>query len=214
MLRNTSPFLLTLLFASALITLEYSSAQTGPASEREQRQPTGLGRGRPDTPTYFASSAAATRAIAICSGLWDGEQTMEDIDFYSPLRDDDVEKFKTKIDHDKKIVSINYADDMPPRHVVWRPVLGCTQLPVGATLDAASQLPQVAKSVRAPNLDDQPWPTGDKNAEGSLPVDKQKQLDQLVASAFDGETYDGVSWGVVIVHKGKIVAEQYALNFD
>ncbi|GAB1260595.1 serine hydrolase domain-containing protein [Aurantivibrio plasticivorans] len=201
--------------AIATIAQEGISRTTGEAAQSASgRQASGLGRGRPDTPLYFASSAAATRAIALCSGLWDANQTIQDIDNYSPLRQDDAEKFTTHIDEKNKTVSIQYADNMPPRHVIWRPVLGCTQLPVGAELSAAASLPQINSKLRAPNLDDQPWPTGDQNARGSLPSKQQQALDALVAKAFDGDTYSGKTWGVIVVHKGKIVAEQYDLGYN
>lgn len=205
---------LILLACSLMFSIPTSWAQEADPQPQAGRQATGLGRGRPDTPRYFASSAAATRAIAICSGLWDANQSMDDIDFYSPLRGDDVESFNTEIDHDNKVVAIGYAGDMPPRYVVWRPVLGCTQLPVGANLDSADALPQVANNIRRPNFDNQPWPMGDMNATTTLPDAKQTQLNQLVDQAFDGESYGGRTWGVIVVNKGKIVAEQYALNFD
>jgi CubicO group peptidase (beta-lactamase class C family) len=203
-------FALTILVALFLPAWAQQDQNTG----QEARQATGLGRGRPDTPRYFASSAAATRAIALCSGLWSGNQTQADIDSYSPLRTEDQEQFKTDINHENKTVAITYDKDMPPRYVVWRPVLGCTQLPVGANLDSAKQLPQVASNIRRPDLDKLAWPMGDANAEGSLPQTQQEQLNQLVARAFDGETYGGTTWGVIVVHDGKIVAEHYALNFD
>ena len=36
----------------------------------------------------------------------------------------------------------------------------------------------------------------------------------LVKSAFDGKTYGGVTWGVIVVKDGKIVAERYERGFD
>lgn len=209
LLKLSSLLLITCIFAP--ITWAQEATQ---GREAQARQATGLGRGRPDTPRYFASSAAATRAIAICSGLWSGNQTMEDIDFYSPLRGEDAEKFKTDIDYENKTVAITYEEDMPPRYVVWRPVLGCTQLPVGSKIDAAKSLPQVADNIRPPNYDDQDWPLGDNNAIEKLASGKQTLLDNLVNSAFDGQTYGGRTWGIIIVKDGKIIAEQYDLNFD
>ncbi|MGD2168378.1 MAG: serine hydrolase [Gammaproteobacteria bacterium] len=185
------------------------SAETGAA-----RVPTGLGRGNPDTPRYFASAAAATRAIAICSGLWSANQTMADIDRYSPLHPEDAGHFETEIDGESRTVSITYDPDMPPRIVVWRPVLGCTQLPVGARPEAKNPLPQVAARIRTPELDEQPWPLGDRDAVATLPRAQQSKLDDVVDGAFDGTTYPGNTWGVVVVVNGKIAAERYAMNFD
>ena len=184
------------------------------ALAQQARAPTGLGRGGADTARYAASAAAATRGIALCSGLWSANQTMADIDAYSPLSADDAASFKTEIDHAEKTVSITYASDMPPRIVVYRPVLGCTQLPVGATLAAREFLPQVAPDVRTPNFDDADWPLGDRNAHGSLPDARQAALDAVVSRVFDDAAYGGNSWAVVIVSGGKIVSERYAMGYD
>jgi CubicO group peptidase (beta-lactamase class C family) len=102
---------------------------------------------------------------------------------------------------------------MPPRIVVWRPVLGCTQLPVGATIEDRAFLPQVAADLRAPDLDDEDWPLGDKNARGTLPAGAQSKLDRIVDGAIEGG-YGGNTWGVIIVQGDRIVAERYAMGYD
>ena len=76
---------------------------------------------------------------------------------------------KTDIDYARNIVSIKYSDVMPPRIVAWRPVLGCVQLPIGATEDALRFVPQVAANVIRPNFDALDWPMGDQKATGRLP---------------------------------------------
>jgi CubicO group peptidase (beta-lactamase class C family) len=197
--RSASPVLLFVLIATA-------GAQTA-------RPPVGLGRAGSDTERYSASAAAATRAIALCSGLWSANQTLADIDAYSPLTPEDAASFDTVIDDDRRAVSITYADDMPPRIVVWRPVLGCTQLPVGAHMKDRQFLPQVATSVRAPDLDNRNWPLGDRNATGMLPAAKQTAIDALVDDAITGG-YGGNSWGVIVVSGEKIVGERYAMGYD
>lgn len=189
-------------------------AQDGASpSTSTTRQVTGLGRGGTDTPLYFASSAAATRAVAICSGLWSGNQSLEDIDRYSPLRDEYENSFKTHIDEEKRIVAIQYDDAMPPRLVVWRPVLGCAQLPVGADLDSIDLLPQLPTEIRTPDLDQEDWPLGDKNAHARLAPPQQEALAAVVQAGFDGSTYGGTTWGILVVKNGKIVAEDYDLGF-
>jgi hypothetical protein len=189
-----------------LLAMAATSAQTA-------RAPAGPGRGGVDTERYGASAAAATRAIALCSGLWSGNQTMADIDAYSPLAPADADSFKTVIDDEERTVAITYADDMPPRIVVWRPVLGCTQLPVGAPMQHREYLPQVAPGVRAPNLDDRDWPLGDRNANGTLPAAKQTAVDAIVDNAAAGG-YGGDTWGVIVVSGEKIVSERYTKGYD
>jgi CubicO group peptidase (beta-lactamase class C family) len=197
--RSASALLLLLVMATA-------GAQTG-------RAPAGLGRAGTDTERYGASASAATRAIALCSGLWSANQTLADIDAYSPLTPEDAASFETIIDDEERTVTITYADDMPPRIVVWRPVLGCTQLPVGASMQDRQYLPQVAAGVRPPGLDDRNWPLGDRNATGTLPAAKQTAIDALVDDAITG-AYGGNSWGVIVVSGEKIVSERYAMGYD
>lgn len=192
--------------AFLLATMSAALAQTG-------RAPTGLGRGGSDTERYGASASAATRAIALCSGLWSANQTMADIDAYSPLSEEDAARFETVIDDDERTVSIRYADDMPPRIVVWRPVLGCTQLPVGARWEDRRYLPQVAANIRTPDLDNENWPLGDRNAIGELPAPRQSAIDAVVDGAIDG-SYGGNTWGVIVVSGERIVGERYAMGYD
>jgi CubicO group peptidase (beta-lactamase class C family) len=173
----------------------------------------GLGSGGRQTARRLAASQAATRAVALCSGLWSGGRSIEQIN------DDNgglggTESMKTEIDYARKIVTVQYSDLMPPRIVAWRPVLGCVQLPIGATKDAIQLLPQVAPNVTRPDLDAQNWPKGDATAIGRLPESKQKALDLIVEAGFDGNTYGGRSWGIIVVKDGRIVAERYAMGFD
>ncbi len=193
-----------------------TNAQENPprAAKPAAKQSTfGLGSGGQPTPRRQAASQAATRAVALCSGLWNGGRTVEQInaDNGGP---GGTETMKTDIDFERKIVSIKYSDLMPPRIVAWRPVLGCVQLPIGATEDALRFVPQVAGDVVHPDFDALDWPLGDKNATGRLPGEKQKALDAIVESGFDGTTYGGRTWGIVVVKDGEIVAERYTMGFD
>jgi CubicO group peptidase (beta-lactamase class C family) len=173
----------------------------------------GLGAGGRPTARRTAASQAATRAVALCSGLWDGGRTVEQINTDNGGLSG-TESMQTHIDDKRRIVSIKYSDVMPPRIVVWRPVLGCAQLPIGANEDAIRYLPQVATDVVRPNLDKLAWPTGDQKATAKLAKSKLQALDAIVELGFDGKTYGGRTWGVVVVKDGKIVAERYAMGFD
>jgi CubicO group peptidase (beta-lactamase class C family) len=173
----------------------------------------GLGSGARPTARRIAAAQAATRAVALCSGLWDGGRTVEQINADNGGLGG-TESMQTNIDSARKIVSIKYSDVMPPRIVAWRPVLGCAQLPIGATDDAIQHLPQVAADVVRPNFDARDWPMGDQKAIGKLAKTKQKALDAIIEQGFDGQTYGGRTWGIVVVKNGKIVAERYAMGFD
>jgi CubicO group peptidase (beta-lactamase class C family) len=178
------------------------------AAQQRLAAPVGV---RPeDTKSYIASANASLRAVALCSGLWSGGQTRQLIEsrILPPAVD-----LVTEIDDDRRIVQVGYSDNMPPRIVVWRNVLGCVQLPAGSTLDALATLPQVPPRLKAPDLDGRPWPMGDGDATVELPPVEKAALGGVVEAAFDGKTYGGITWGVIVVKNGKIVAERYDPDF-
>ncbi len=200
--------------AIALCAGAVAHAQQGqPRAAAPAAGPATFAPGGTPTPRRLAASQAATRAVALCSGLWDGGRTIEQINADNGGLGG-TESMKTDVDRSRKIVSIKYSDLMPPRIVAWRPVLGCVQLPIGATEEALRHVPQVAAGVVRPNFDAKDWPMGDRNALGRLPEAKQKALDAVVEAGFDGNTYGGRTWGILVVKDGKIVAERYAMGFD
>ena len=121
-----------------------------------------------------------------------------------------VNGMTAQIDDAAKTVSVAYADDMPPRIAVWRPVLGSTQLPIGARAEAAAHLPRLPDDFRPSQTDDLAWPQGDRDAAG--PGDGG--LDALVEAAFDPAKYGGVTWGVAVLRGGKILSERYGRGYD
>lgn len=209
--RLTCAVGIAMLCSSFSVSAQESSANA--ASPAVGGSGFGLGSGGRPTPRRLAASQAGTRAVALCSGLWDGGRTVEQINADNGGLSG-TEAMKTTIDELRKIVSVKYADMMPPRIVAWRPVLGCVQLPIGASEDALKFVPQIATNVVRPNFDAQDWPMGDQRAAARLPKAKQKALDAIVEAAFDGKTYGGRTWGVIVVKDGKIVAEKYAMGFD
>lgn len=190
------------------------SATSAPAAAAQTPAQSPLAGGviRP-TARRQAADQAATRAVALCSGLWEGGRTLDQINADNGWQGT-PDSLKTGIDYEHKIVSVTYSDRMPPRIVAYRPVLGCVQLPIGATEDALKYVPQVDPGVVRPDLDARDWPTGDQHATAKLPEARQKALDALVDAAFDGKTYGGRTWGIIVVKDGKIVAERYAMGFD
>ena len=62
--------------------------------------------------------------------------------------------FTTNIDHDERVVTVDYDDVMPPRIAAWRPVLGCVQLPSGAKTDDIALMPSVGPDISVPNYDE------------------------------------------------------------
>ena len=168
---------------------------------------------RMNSERHAGALAAGARALHYCGGLFSAAISLEQI-AATDRGPAAAATMRTDIDRENKIVAVTYRADMPPRIAAWRPSLGCAQLPIGATLDAVKLLPRLPAGVQHPNLDSRPWPLGDGNAAASLPAAQRSALDSVVAKAFDGTTYRGSTWGIVVIKDGKIVAERYENGFN
>jgi CubicO group peptidase (beta-lactamase class C family) len=98
-----------------------------------------------------------------------------------------------------------------PRRAAFREGRGCTLLPPGAKAADAARLPPVPRWT-PPDVASQPWPAGDLLPAVPLPsgVDSAR-LARVVDSAFTGAGYrPHRTLGVVVLYRGRIVAERYA----
>ncbi len=123
------------------------------------------------------------------------------------------------IDRERRTVSVSFDATLPPRIAVWRPLLGCAQLPIGADASAAANVPRLTPDFKTPNLaevDTQPWPLGDAKAMGKLPRAIAKALDAEIARAFDGASFGKGSrtTAVIVIKDGRIIAERYRAPYD
>ncbi len=167
---------------------------------------------RSDVSRHDAARGAGYRALHLCSGLFESEMSEEMV--YATLSRSSraADEGADMIDRENGVVAVRYRDDMPPRIAVHRENLGCTQLPIGATMEAVQHLTPWPADLERPNFDDQDWPLGDQNAvEPPL-----AEIEALLDEAFlDQESkYAGDTWGVVIVQNGRILAERYEEGYD
>jgi CubicO group peptidase (beta-lactamase class C family) len=159
--------------------------------------------------------AAGYEAIFLCSDTFVGHMSEAAIDatdltgWRFPL-----DSLHATIDRKAKSVSVQFDPAMPPRIAVWRPLLGCAHLPIGASPDMSNTLPSLPHDMTPPSLDHADWPRGDANAIAPLPATRKAALDALVARAFDGATYGKGSEtsAVLVLLDGRIVAERYGLG--
>ncbi|MBN1380935.1 MAG: serine hydrolase [Deltaproteobacteria bacterium] len=167
-----------------------------------------------NTRRHVCALAAGYKAIYYSTGIFTAGHTTERIEAdvfagTNPVWEKIFPEMPAVIDEQNKTVAVTYLPDMPPRIAAWRPVLGSTLLPIGAGMDAVNNIPRLPEDVKAPVMDGLPWPQGDRDATAALPERQAEALDRIVKKAFDGETYNGITWGVVVVKDGKIVAEHY-----
>jgi CubicO group peptidase (beta-lactamase class C family) len=194
----------------ALASPALAQEATGPA-----RAPAAAGgdESASASPRHAAAQAAGFRALHLCTATFSSGLPREII-----LRTGSGQQaatWPTTIDEQAKTVTVKFAEDMEPRIAVWRPYLGCTQLPIGATMAAAARVPRMPASVRAPDLDARPWPMGEAGAEAQLPPAQQAALSAVLDEAFKDQAggYRGDTWGVVVVKDGRIVGERYEQGF-
>lgn len=159
--------------------------------------------------------AAGYEAIFLCSDTFVADMPE------ATIHNDDLPGWRFKldswpvtIDQATKSVSIRFDSRMPPRIAVWRRLLGCTQLPIGAEPGVAPLVPKLPHDLVPPSYDRAKWPLGDTDATAQLPADQEAALDALVAKAFDDSTYGkGTKTSAVLVLRdGRIVAERYGLG--
>ncbi len=169
---------------------------------------------------HLRALAAGYKASFLCSGLFNAGQTEAQVEAddltgayaeYRPL----LPGLTATVDRDAKIVSVPFADDLPPRVAAWRPHLGCAQLPTGADPAAVAQLPTL--KIAAPAATDGlAWPMGDAKAEAPLPRAAAARLDAAMTAAFDRAAYGPTSetTAVLVVRDGRIVGERYRAGYD
>lgn len=170
--------------------------------------------------TTKLAHAAGYKALMTCSAYFSAGQSLAEIQEnelsgiypdYAPLM---KQVGNVSIDETLKTVLVAFDGSLPPRTAAWRSGMGCSLLPVGASPDMTAWLPSFSNM---PSLDapDNSTALGDN----VTLTDNTFALDLLgvpVSFAFDGNTYgEGTRTSAVLVlHKGQLVAEQYARGID
>ncbi len=164
------------------------------------------------------AQAAGYKAQFVCSGLWNGNKTLADIEADElsgiyPHVAAIVPTLSAEIDEAAHQVSVKFAEDMPPRVARHNPVTGCTSMPIGWTNDGRRLPAEQLDRARPGSIDALAWPMGDANASDPR-IMMITPFDQLVESAFEAKAFGGKASGVVVVHKGRIVQERYKPGHD
>ncbi|WP_426168584.1 serine hydrolase domain-containing protein [Sandarakinorhabdus sp. DWP1-3-1] len=168
--------------------------------------------------------AAGYKAAFLCSGVFNAGQTpgqvaADDLTGIYPEYQALVGDLPYALDRVRHTVSVRYDPALPPRVAAWRPLLGCSQLPIGASDPRI--LPRLTPDFRPPSLakvDAARWPLGDAGATLRLPRYQSAPLNRVVAEAFTPK-FGGDNGGkpsttaVIILKNGRIVAERYRAGY-
>lgn len=179
------------------------------------------------TITYNDALAAGYNAQFMCSGIFNGGKKVADIqsDELTGVYDniaDILQRLEAKIDYQNKLVSVDYGASQP-RYAIWNANSGCTGMPIGWKAPTKNGIifikPATRIRIAAGGLDNRNWPLGDQNSSAitsneTLSAQQLKQyasVQKLAGSLISNpqNAYGGKSSAVLIVHKGKIVAEAY-----
>lgn len=164
--------------------------------------------------------AAGYKALFTCSGYFNAGQSLAEIEsnelsgIYVDYRPIMEEVGEADIDEAEKTVIVEFDGYLNPRAAVWRPGIGCSLLPIGTPPTATDWLPSL---LNMPSMDapDNTTALGDNVTltENTFALDL---LGVPVSFAFDGSTYGNGTRtsAVVVLHKGQVVAEQYARGID
>ena len=177
-----------------------------------------LAQQTPDEALYDRALAAGYKAQFLCSGLWNGGKSVEQIeaDELTGIYDNIagiVPVLKADIDTNRHRVRVTFDDHAPPREAIWTRDRGCTSLPLFGSAETRS-VP--ANSERAPpgSFDELPWPLGD--IAPAVRTDRSiTTVRNVVAGAFQAPAaQNGKTSAVIVVRGGRIIAEQYVPGFN
>lgn len=152
--------------------------------------------------------AAGYQALFTCSAHFIAGRPLQDIIDVELVDLREMELPEPEIDVARQLV---HARDNSGNSATaaFRDNVGCTLLPPHWQQSAIGRLPYIAYPA-TPDMSAVPFPGGDR----AQPKPNRKQR-ALINSAFDGNTFgeDTVTVGIAIVHKGKLIAEQYRDGF-
>lgn len=151
------------------------------------------------------------KAQILCSGVFVSEREAalvlkEDVAVHPILK-----FIRTKVDYEKKEVRTSFLGLIKNRSI-YRPPLGSILLS-GASEETVRSWPVDIPEPQPANQESIPWPTGDLIVDNALPpgVDGPS-LDKAVDKAFAEPDPENPrrTRAVLIVHKGRLIAERYA----
>lgn len=163
------------------------------------------------TPTpYDRAIAAGYKALTLCSAMFIGGRTQAQVEALEltgtyPEYDAILPTLTAVVERPVATVSVAFDPTMDPRRAQWRRGEGCTILPIGAAAPAIPAYRQDPPPVAG--ADPRAWPLGD----GGIKPKPTAKLTAAVAGAFTETGPRTV--GVVVVDRGKVVAERYADGF-
>ncbi|RUO60883.1 serine hydrolase domain-containing protein [Pseudidiomarina marina] len=123
---------------------------------------------------------------------------------------DKVAAMKAMVDRENKLVRVAYDDGQRERISVWRPRLGCVDLPVGATIADADKVSRPFADSAVEKDSGEPW----QERQPVNHVTGNLELDGVIQKAFSKHYGAGArTTAILIATPEKIIAENYLDGF-
>ncbi|WP_417437078.1 serine hydrolase domain-containing protein [Idiomarina abyssalis] len=169
-----------------------------------------------ETDTTLSAYAAGYTAGFTCSAIFNGDKSMEQIrehelsGIYSLIADR-VAQMEPRVDKQNHWVRVPYDNGNRERISVWRPKLGCVDLPVGASVDDVKFVADPFSGHKKAGKDNgQPW----KQKAEVNSVSGNAQLESVLQQAFTKKYGSGArTSAVLIATPDEIIAERYIEGF-
>lgn len=169
-----------------------------------------------ETETTQNAYAAGYLAGFTCSAVFNADKTISDIrrdeltGIYA-LVADKVQQLEPEINREHNYVRVAYDNGKHERLSVWRPKLGCVDLPVGASVPAITKVDNpFADSLTAGADHGAPW----SERPAQLSDAQQQALTEVVERAFSKAYGSGARTSAILIATPEhIIAEQYQAGF-
>ena len=170
---------------------------------------------------YWAANREMIRrgmqALFMCNGVFTSNRTLDQIYrqelayIEKPIGNPGGGDYT--VDQARKAVAVGTATNPPIMRAAFRPGLGCVVMAPDQTFDDIPGLPSIDMPPLPGDPATIPWPDGDLVTDQKLPphVDAAA-LEAASDWAFNRPTPEQVTLSLVVVHKGRIIHEGYALG--
>lgn len=164
------------------------------------------------TPADLGTAVAAQIACAsiFVTGRAEADVLRDDVHALAPF----TRTIALSVNRTTRTVTAS-ASDTTPRTALYRPAVGCTLMT--GTVPVATLERQVSGLKAVPKPNERRWMVSKaaRTATAATPIDRTA-LAAAVRRAFDEQNKDGYpdTRAILVVHRGEIVAEQYAPGFD
>lgn len=159
------------------------------------------------------------QAVMMCNGLFTSNRSLDQVFdqelkyLRSPIGT--AEGGDYSVDRALRTVAVGTEDGTPVMRAAYRDGLGCIILSPDQTFDDIDALPILDMAPPEGDPASVPWPDGDLILHTPFPLEVNgAALEDAADWAFNRDTPEQVTLGLIVVYKGQIVLERYGPGVD